>query len=62
MTNNKGTTSEYKLAINGETIATVKADHEISPGEALLHMIDGLMPYIGRMENAQEEEPEAEQS
>jgi hypothetical protein len=52
--------SEYKLAIDGKTIVTVKADHEISAGEALLQMIDGLMPYVGWMENAQAEEPEAE--
>ena len=47
--------SEYKLTIDGKTLVTVKADREMTAGEALMHMIDGLMPYMNRMENSQED-------
>ena len=53
MKDNEKVTSEYKLTVGGETLVTVKADREMTAGEALMHMIDGLMPYIGRMENDQ---------
>lgn len=44
-------TSEYKLTIDGKTLVTVKADREMTAGEALMHMIDGLMPYMSQMDN-----------